>query len=55
MVLAARTSTICAHIKALIHFQSRGRDHPTIKKYILRVKWKTLKIPGNLEDVLCFF
>lgn len=45
----------CAHIKALILFQSRGRGHPTIKKYILHVKWKTFRIPGNLEDTLCFF
>lgn len=38
MVLAASTSITCAHIKDLIHLQSRGRSHPTIKKYVLHVK-----------------
>lgn len=55
MVLKASTSIACAHIKALIHLQSRGRGHTTTKNYALHVKWKRFRIPGYLEDSLCFF
>lgn len=43
MVLAASTTITCAHMKALVLFQSRGRGHPTIKKYILHGKGRNLK------------
>lgn len=55
MVLKASTSITCAHIKAIIHLQRRERGHTIIKNYVLYVKWKTFRIPGYLEDILCFF